>query len=42
VEADDTPDDVAGKVHLLEYAHYPEVIASLVKKITEENQQNEN
>ena len=42
VEADDTPDDVARKVHLLEYAHYPEVIASLVKKIAEENQQNEN
>ena len=42
VETDDTPDDVARKVHLLEYAHYPEVIASLVKKIAEENQQFEN
>ena len=27
---DDTPDDVAHKVHALEYAHYPEVIERLV------------
>ena len=42
VEAGDTPDDLARKVHALEYAHYPRVIASLVKKIAEENQQFEN
>ena len=27
---DDTPDDVARKVHALEYAHYPEVIGQLL------------
>ena len=42
VEASDTPDDLARKVHALEYAHFPRVIASLVKKIAEENQQFEN
>ncbi len=42
VEAGDTPDDLARKVHALEYAHFPRVIASLVKKIAEENQQFEN
>lgn len=26
----DTPDDVARKVHALEYAHYPEVIGQLL------------
>lgn len=38
VDPGDTPNDVAHKVHLLEYAHFPEVIASLVKKIAEGNQ----
>jgi phosphoribosylglycinamide formyltransferase-1 len=42
VEASDTPDDLARKVHALEYAHFPRVIASLVKKIAEEIQQFEN
>ena len=42
VEAGDTPDDLARKVHALEYAHFPRVIASLVKKIAEEIQQFEN
>ncbi len=29
----DTPEEVARKVHALEYAHFPEVIDSLVKKL---------
>jgi phosphoribosylglycinamide formyltransferase-1 len=28
----DTPDDVARKVHALEYEHYPRVVESLIKK----------
>ncbi|MBK5195909.1 MAG: phosphoribosylglycinamide formyltransferase [Proteiniphilum sp.] len=42
VQAVDTPGDVARKVHALEYAHFPRVIASLVKKIAEGNQRFEN
>ena len=30
----DTPVEVARKVHELEYAHFPEVIDSLVKKLS--------
>lgn len=39
---DDTTDDVAEKVHALEYAHFPRVVASLAKKIDEELQRFEN
>ena len=42
VQAVDTPGDVARKVHELEYAHFPRVIASLIKKIAEGNQLFEN
>jgi len=42
VQSVDTPGDVAHKVHALEYAHFPRVIASLVKKIAEANHQIEN
>lgn len=31
IQADDTPDDIANKVHALEYKYYPEVIESVVK-----------
>lgn len=34
----DTPEDLAAKVHALEYAYYPEVIDSILKKSKEENQ----
>jgi phosphoribosylglycinamide formyltransferase-1 len=34
----DTPEDVARKVHELEYAHFPVVIDALVKKSKQENQ----
>ena len=33
VEPTDTPDQVAAKVHALEYAHYPEVIAAELAKL---------
>ena len=33
VEADDTPGQVAARVHGLEYAHYPEVIRRLVEAL---------
>ncbi|HBT84319.1 MAG TPA: hypothetical protein DEB12_00210, partial [Porphyromonadaceae bacterium] len=29
---EDTPDDIANKVHALEYEHYPKVIEETVKK----------
>jgi phosphoribosylglycinamide formyltransferase-1 len=32
VEASDTPDDIAGKVHALEYEYFPKVITSLIDK----------
>lgn len=33
VEKSDTPDSLAGKVHTLEYKHYPKVIEDLVVKL---------
>lgn len=33
VDADDTPDDIAAKEHLLEMEHFPKVIETLVDKI---------
>jgi phosphoribosylglycinamide formyltransferase-1 len=32
VEAHDTPDSLAQKVHELEYKHYPEVIDQILRK----------
>lgn len=32
VEPDDTPEDIAAKVHQLEYAHYPKVIEQEIRK----------
>ncbi|ULB34996.1 phosphoribosylglycinamide formyltransferase [Proteiniphilum propionicum] len=33
VNKEDTPDDIARKVHVLEYTHYPRVVEEVVKKI---------
>ena len=33
VEADDTPDSLAGRIHELEYAHFPLVIEKLLKEL---------
>jgi phosphoribosylglycinamide formyltransferase-1 len=33
VEADDTPDSLAGRIHELEYAHFPLVIEQLLKEL---------
>ncbi len=33
VEPDDTPEDIAAKVHQLEYAHYPQVIEQEIRKL---------
>lgn len=37
LQPSDTPEDVAAKVHQLEYAHFPEVIAVVAKKSMEGN-----
>lgn len=37
VNENDTPDDVASKVHALEYEYFPKVIDSLVEKIKSED-----
>jgi phosphoribosylglycinamide formyltransferase, formyltetrahydrofolate-dependent len=42
VQSEDTPDDVARKVHALEHEHFPQVIESVVKKMAEEKQLLEN
>ena len=31
VEADDTPETLAKKVHLLEYAHFPRIIEEVIE-----------
>ncbi len=33
IDPSDSPDDIANKVHALEYKHYPEVIEEIAKKI---------
>jgi phosphoribosylglycinamide formyltransferase-1 len=35
VDASDTPDSLAKKVHVLEYQHYPIVIEDIVVKLPE-------
>ncbi len=35
VAEDDTPETLAGKIHALEYKHYPEIIESFITKITD-------
>ncbi len=35
VDPDDTPEDVARKVHALEHAHYPRVIDELLQRLPE-------
>jgi len=33
VESSDTPDDIAEKVHKLEYEHFPKVIDELISEL---------
>ena len=32
LESDETPDSLAGKIHELEYEHFPRVIAEILEK----------
>ncbi len=38
IEPDDSPEDVAARVHRLEHQHYPEVVAELVNELAQKAQ----